>query len=236
MTSESWSQPNLDLAEISTRWTSIGDPVRFVMRYSRAIREYLLALLKNSADADDVSQTFFEKFIERGLPRADSAKGRFRDYLKVAARNAALTHLRKKRPVQTDAEVLQALPDETESEADQQWLQGCRVAILDRLWRSLDQHQRQNAGNFAFSVLQVTSQFPDEGSEQQAARVSQMIGGPLNAAAFRKQRSRARALAAEMLVADIRSTLEDPTDENLEAELAELELLSLVRDWLRPDA
>lgn len=235
MSSESWSQPNLDLAEISTRWTSIGDPVRFVMRYSRAIREYLLALLKNQADADDVSQSFFEKFIERGLPRADSAKGRFRDYLKVAARNAALTHLRKKRPVQAEAEFLQSLPDDDESDADRQWLQGCRVAILDRLWRSLDQHQRQNPGNYAFTVLQVTTQYPQDDSEQQADRVSQLVGRKLNAAAFRKQRSRARSLAAELLVADIRSTLENPTDENLEAELADLELLSLVRDLVRAE-
>ena len=68
-------QPPLD--EISTRWTQVKDPAQFVLRYSQAIRAYLLALLKDEHAADDVSQDFVLHFLQRGLTAADPDRGRF---------------------------------------------------------------------------------------------------------------------------------------------------------------
>ena len=230
------STPGLDLAEISTRWTSIQDPHRFVLRYSPAIVAYLNALLRHPDDAHDVAQEFFIKFVERGLPRAEQSRGRFRDYLKVAVRNAALSHLRKKRPQQSDPELLAAVAAGHETTADREMCRAWKACALDKMWRALERHQRDNPGNFAYDVLKVSLEHAQEDSEQQAERVSRSVGQPLSAVAFRKQRSRARQLAAEILLDEVRSTLEDPSPANLEDELADLDLLELLRGYLADGA
>lgn len=226
------STPGIDLAEISTRWTSIQEPDRFVLRYSPAILAYLIAILRNEDDARDVAQDFFIKFVERGLPRASQDRGRFRDYLKVAVRNAALSHLRKKRSLQSEPEILAAIPDQTLHDADLEMIRAWKKCVLDKLWRSLESHQRRNPGNYCYDVLRVSLDYPEEDSEKQAEIVSRAVGHQLSPAAFRKQRSRARQTAAEILRDEVRSTLEFPTPEELEAELADLELLELLRDYL----
>lgn len=226
------STPRLNLADISTRWTSIQDPDRFVLRYSSAIVAYLTALLKDADRARDVAQSFYLNFVQNGLPRATPDRGRFRDYLKVAVRNAALSELRKRRPQQVDSEFYSTIPDEQDAAAEADMRRAWATVMVDKLWRALDQHQRQNPGNYAYSVLRVSMDYPQEDSQQQAARVEAQIGSPLNAAAFRKQRSRARALAAQVLLDEVRTTVANPTAAEVEAELAELQLLDLLRDYL----
>ena len=226
----SGTAPPLNLAEISTRWTSLQDPQRFAVRYSPAILAYLEAILKDPHLARDVAQDFFIHFVERGLPRASRDRGRFRDYLKAAVRNAALTEFRKRQRNQADPTVLASIPDEQEAAADADMRRAWAAVMLEKLWRALDHHQRQNAGNYAYSVLKVSLEHAAEDSDQQAARVSRIVGQPLNAAAFRKQRSRARALAAQILLDEVRSTVAEPNE--VEAELADLQLLGLLRDYL----
>ncbi len=52
------SQSSQRLDEISTEWSIIKDPAQFVMRYGPAVQLYLVVLLKNRHDAEDVAQTF----------------------------------------------------------------------------------------------------------------------------------------------------------------------------------
>lgn len=229
---DSDSTPRLNLVEISTRWTSLHDPQRFVVRYSPAILAYLESLLRDPHVARDVAQDFFIQFVQRGLPRASQDRGRFRDYLKTAVRNAALTELRRRRLQQAEPELLTLIPDEHDRAAEADMRRAWATVMLDKLWRALEHHQRHNPGNYAFSVLKASIDHAEEDSEQQAARVSRLVGQPLNAAAFRKQRSRARALAAQILLDEVRSTLAEPTAEEVEAELADLQLLDLLRNYL----
>src|ERR1700676_4267839 len=43
------------LNQIETEWSVVFDPVRFVERYAFAIHSYLLALLKNADEAEEVA-------------------------------------------------------------------------------------------------------------------------------------------------------------------------------------
>jgi hypothetical protein len=45
--------PALD--QITTRWSQICDPLRFVMRYSQAIRAYLAAIFRDEEAAEEAS-------------------------------------------------------------------------------------------------------------------------------------------------------------------------------------
>jgi hypothetical protein len=226
------SAPAMNLAEITTRWSSLQDPVKFVMRYSPAIRAYLGVLIRQPQDAEDVAQDFLMGFMERGLPRATPDRGRFRDYLKVAVRHAALAHLRKKKRPQVDLAAVAEPADVNETEADARWLADWRQCVLDKTWRALDAHQRQNPGNYAHTILKASIHYAHEDSARIAERVSQAVGHVLSPEAYRKQLSRARKLFGETLLAEVTQTVDNPTRERVEAELADLELLSLLRKYL----
>jgi DNA-directed RNA polymerase specialized sigma24 family protein len=223
------------LDQISTRWAAVKDPVQFLMRYGQAIRKYLEALLKNSHDADEVSQDFLLKVLEHGFANADPDRGRFRDYLKRAVRNAALTRLRKQHAVAQPDAILSSLAAENDLRAaDAEFLADWRRCLLDRVWRNLESHQRRSPGNLFHTVIRLTVDHPDEDSETLAIRAGEQLGRPLRAEAFRKQLSRARHLFAKLLLAEVTRTLEQPTPELLTEELIELGLFEYVRDFLPP--
>lgn len=231
------SAPRLDLAEISTRWSSIQDPHRFVLRYSRAIRAYLATLIRNEADVDDVSQDFLHHFIARGLPRVDQARGRFRDYLKVAVRNTAMSHLRKNRATQMSDEQWRAVEDGIVSQAEQAWTDEWKKCLLERIWRSVETYEAQHQGSLVATVLRIhLDHHEQEDSTELARRLSEKVGRTVRPDAFRKQLSRARKLYGELLIAEVRQTLESPTRDRVEEELAELGLLDRLRSLLEDSA
>jgi hypothetical protein len=222
-------QPPLD--EISTRWTQVKDPAQFVLRYSAAIRAYLLALLKDEHDADDVSQDFVLSFLQRGLTAADPDRGRFRDYLKVAVRRAAWAHERKaaRRP-QAASPLRDPVDPRADSEADRQWQDEWRKCLLQRAARGIERHMRKHPGCGYDVALSIAREHSELDSPARAALAAQMLGRPVSPAAFRQMLRRARSLLRDLLVEEVSKTLRDPTPSAIEEELADLELLGLLRD------
>lgn len=230
-------RPGEGLDQISTVWSDVRDPQHVVMRYAPAILAYLTMLLKNPTDAEDVAQDFLLRVIKDGIVHARKDRGRFRDYLKRAVRNAAITHLRKKRrPSALETTLaLQAGRESVADEADRRWLADWQQCLLDRAWTVIEQHQKDTPGNLFHTVLQVAVENTAEDSESLAARLSVQIGRPVRADAFRKQLSRARHLFASALLDELSRTLDDSTPERIEEELVTLGLMPYVRDFLPPD-
>lgn len=227
------SAPRLNLAEISTRWSSIKDPHRFILRYSLAIRAYLMALIRHEQDVEDVLNDFLTRFVERGLPRIDDGRGRFRDYLKVAVRNTAITFLRRKRPPQLSDQQWDAVEDRTLGEADAAYDSQWTRCLLDRIWQAVEAYESAHDGSHCATVLRIHLDYHErEDSTQLAQRLSAAIGRPIRPDAYRKQLSRARQLFGELLIAEIGQTLEKPSREFIEDELADLGLLERLRSLL----
>lgn len=227
--------PGLD--QISTRWAVLKDPVQFLLRYGPAIRKYLQALLKNPDDVDEIAQDILTKVVQNAFGKANPDNGRFRNYLKVAVRNAALMHLRRKKAVQPGDSVLLNVADplQTTLAADQEWLADWQRCIMNKAWRALDSHERRSSGNHCHTVLRLAVEHPDDDSTKLAERTSQKIGRALRADAYRKQLSRARRMFAEVLLEEVTNTLDQPTPERIEEELIEIGLMGYVRDFLPPD-
>lgn len=225
------------LDRISTQWPLLPDPARFVLRYGLAVRRYIEALVHDANDAEEVAQEFMLRVVQHGFLRASPDRGRFRDYLKTAVRNATLTWLERRRArPRGGVDLLQIpAPDAAVPEADEAWQAEWRRCLLDRAWRALDVHERASPGNLFHTVLRAATDRPHVDSETLAAEVAHATGRPLRADAFRKQLSRARHLFAESLVAEVAETLADATPERLEEELIALGLMSFVRDFLPPD-
>jgi hypothetical protein len=219
------------LEQISTRWPLISDPARFVLRYAAAIRRYLGALLRDPHAVDEVAQDFLLHALERRFD-AGSVRGRFRNYLKAALRNAAITHFRR-RPPERPAEVPEPAVEDTD--ADRAWLDDWRRILLARAWDALDARQRAAPDSLCHTALRLTVDHPDEDSAALAARASALSGRPVRPDAFRKQLSRARRLFARLLTAEVERTLEAPTPPLVEEELADLGLLAHVQPFLPSD-
>lgn len=224
------SAPKSILDEITTCWVAVRDPNAFVLRYATAVRAYLIAILGDVDAAEEVAQDFYAAGLRRGFARTEAVRGRFRDYLKAAVRNAARTRGRRR----ADAAALAEDPAVLDP-GDAEWLAQWRRTAMDRAWLELDRHQRQTAGSLAHTVLRLAVDHPEEDSEALAARASLAAGRPVRADAFRKQLSRARQRFAEALVAEVAETLADPSPERVEEELAEVGLLAVAREYLGPD-
>jgi RNA polymerase sigma factor (sigma-70 family) len=112
------------LASISTRWSAVHDSNHFVMHYAPAIRRYLRSIIRNEQDAEDVLQDFLLSVVKSPFPNVSPERGRFRDYVKAAVRNAALAHLRRRsRTAHAPLEAAEAAPAEEHDEAEwtSQW-------------------------------------------------------------------------------------------------------------------
>jgi RNA polymerase sigma-70 factor (ECF subfamily) len=225
--------PQARLDQISTRWESVRDPVRFVMRYAPAIQRFLGVLIKNPQDAEEVSQEFLAGVLRRGFPPEADVHGRFRNYLIAAVRNAARAHFRRRVLLTRPTADLDRLPASgPESDMNREWLDSWRQCLLDRVWEALERQRQQASDNQAYLVLRLTIDHPEEDSAALASRAAALCDRPLSPAAFRKQLSRARNRFARLLVSEVERTLAEPTPLAIREELVDLGLMAFVRDVL----
>lgn len=223
-------KPPSMIEHISTCWPMIHNPVQFVMRYAPAIRKYVSALVRNPHDADEVAQDFLVRVLDKGFCPENVTRGRFRDYLKAAVRYSAISHLRRTRPAQVSAEQLDSLA-QPNAAADHEWASEWRTCLLERVWQGLELHEQKTGSPF-HTVLRRHTEFPDATSETHAAAVSKSLGRAIRADNYRQQLHRARQHFAKLIVDEVRQTLQLPTAESIEQELADLQLLPYVRDCL----
>ena len=232
MTADSGA-PRSMLEQISTCWPSLGDPVRFVMRYAPAIRRYVAAIVPNEHDAEEVTQDFLVKVLEQGFRPENVSRGRFRDYLRGAVRHVAIDHLRRRRPELPGGAMLDQLSQtDPARQADRAFTAEWRQCLLNRAWQALESQQRQSPGSVDHTVLKIHVDHPGLDSPGQAELLSRELGRAVRADAFRKQLSRARQSFAEHLVTELRKTLQSPTREAIDDELADLELRDYVAGYL----
>lgn len=224
------SPMTLRLDHISTRAATLSDVGRFVMRYGPAVQRYIAAILRDADAAEEAWQELVTNLLRRGGPSTWPGQGRFRDYLRTAARNAAMTHLRTKarRPA---APLPDDVPDPAESRLDDDW----RKLLLEKVWRELDAAERRGTGNFAHTALRVYTDSPELDSPAQARLVSEKIGRSVTAEAFRQQVRRGKKLMAERILTEVAGTIAGATAADVEAELTELGLMHFVRDYLPAD-
>jgi RNA polymerase sigma-70 factor (ECF subfamily) len=226
------------LSHITTLWTLVrqahhdaGAELRQAQQklldlYGGAVRRYLRGALRDAEAADELFQEFAYRFLHGDLRNADSGRGRFRDYVR-----GVLFHLvadyhnqRRRQPVHLEMEPA-AAADEAEAlaEADRKFLEDWRAELLARAWGGLSALE-QASGQPYYTVLRFRADHPDLRSHQIAEQLSAQMGRPLTAVGVRQALHRARDKFAELLLYEVRQSLEDPTPERLEQELLDLGL------------
>jgi RNA polymerase sigma-70 factor (ECF subfamily) len=235
------------LSRISTLWTLVGEAhqgspasvqsaqAELLRLYGGAVRRYLQAAVRDPEAVEELFQEFACALLHGDLRKADPERGRFRDLVKgVLFYMIADHHKRKGRqhaPLQIDPGGPDSgLPSLTESE--RAFVTSWREEVMARAWAALAEWEHGRGKSF-YTVLRFRAEHPDLPSAQMAEQLSGVLGKPLTPVGVRQLLHRAREKFADLLLDDIVASLADPTPQNLEQELATLELLDYCRDALK---
>jgi RNA polymerase sigma-70 factor (ECF subfamily) len=238
------------LSDIPTLWSDVlrandsqaedGQTARHQLldRYGGAVRRYLRAALHDPDGADELFQVFACRFLSGALRGADRSRGRFRDFVK-----GVLFHIvadyhneRKRQPQPLAIDPSQATEESLMAEEDNRFLENWRAELLARAWSGL-QAQEEGSGPPFYTVLRFRADHPELRSHEIAAQLSTRLGRELTPAGVRKTLERARDKFAQLLLHEVRQSLEAPTPQRLEQELIDLGLYEYCRAALEaPDA
>jgi RNA polymerase sigma factor (sigma-70 family) len=235
------------LDAIATRWSLVvqaqpggdtGNAVAarqaLVLRYARSIRRYVGGLLKNAEDADELAQDVVVRLMRGDFAGADPNRGRFRDLLKTAVRNMVHNHWARTNRRKSAAVDLDAVAGAADMQ-DGRWEAEWRQNVLEHAWAALARLEAQNPKGPAHTLLRLRTDFPDDTSEQLAAKLGEKTGVPIRADACRQMLRRARLQFAEVLVTEVGIGLADPTPARVAEELAAVGLWEHVKDFLPED-
>lgn len=122
--------------------------------------------------------------------------------------------------------------DETRlSEEDETFLLSWREEILDRTWQALEAHESSTGVPYN-SVLRLRVSQPTLSSGELSSQVTKLLGRDSSPGSTRVLVHRARDKFANLLIEVISDSLQDNSDDAVEAELIELRLITYCREIL----
>jgi RNA polymerase sigma-70 factor (ECF subfamily) len=193
-----------------------------LVRYHEAVYHYFRRKLKDENVAQELYSNFALRLIEsdRLLRHADPSRGRFRNYLKVALHHMVIDHYRRQG---REKKVLPLPPDVPERDSDFHpvW----RQELLNQAWKALEESDRAT-GQHLYPVLRYQSDNPDAHAPEVARWLGDQLGRPFTPEAVRQTLHRAREKFSRLLLEEVERSLENPTLDELEQELGELQLLT----------
>jgi RNA polymerase sigma-70 factor (ECF subfamily) len=225
------------LTDLETSWTIVANAHKsgptgqaamrvLISRYHDAIENYLRLKLRDRNLADEVFQEFWTKLLTHKLAGADETKGRFRDYLRTVLHRLIIDHFRgrKLQPLPSGDLLDPSSPDD---EYDRVW----RETVLKRVWSRLDTYEAQTPKNRYATVLRLRVSEPNAPIEELATQLSRRLNASITPEGLRKTLQRARAKFLELLVQELRDTINPATLEDIEAEIYDLGLGPFYRKY-----
>jgi RNA polymerase sigma-70 factor (ECF subfamily) len=232
------------ISQISTSWTTFaaahGESAdaaaqaqrRLLERYTPAVYRFLLKLVRDPNVADDLFQEFALRFVRGAFKGVDPQRHRFRDYLKTSLRNLVIDHQRRQRfQAQPLGDIEPAAQDAPGQEADEEFMAIWRHELLNRGLKALAAYE-QETGQLLYTVLQFRMDHREMHSPKMAETLAAKVGKPVTPGWVRKRLYLAREKFGELLLEEIWQSLQEPTKEELEQELVDLNLLAYCWDAL----
>jgi RNA polymerase sigma-70 factor (ECF subfamily) len=233
------------LSRITTEWDLVfrahdgtsaevtAAQTELMLRYAGAVHRFLLGAVRDPHTAADLDQEFALRFLRGDFHRADPSRGRFRDFVKRALRNLMIDHHRRQqaRPRTVDAESIDPPSREAEPQADfdRRFLESWQSDLMARAWQSLRAHEEQTGQPF-HSVLHLRAENPKMTSQVMAEVLNKKLGREVTPGWVRQNLHLARERFTSILVDEVAASLEMPSLELVEEELATLGLLESCRD------
>jgi RNA polymerase sigma-70 factor (ECF subfamily) len=196
-------------------------------QYGNAIKRYLNTKLRDPAVADDVYQDFAIKFVRGEFQNVTPEKGRFRTFIRtVLFRQVADFYRSRKRrnDVQLDVNLIEPVGESEEQARNEQFAEVWRDEMLKKAWDALYDLE-ETSGKPWYSVLQLRVKNPQMRSAQLAEVVGEQLQKPMTSANVRVLIHRAREKFSVLLIETISNSLNSTSPDDIEEELADLELL-----------
>jgi RNA polymerase sigma factor (sigma-70 family) len=238
-------EPEPRLSQMSTHWTAVieahsGTPDQInpavselMCRYSGAVYRYFLKAVKNPGEAEELDQEFAVRFLRGDFRGCNPERGRFRDYVKRSVQNMISDHFRRKKSSRARSAPLQdpAYEDPGLSRFDKEFVASWRSDLLDRSWQALAELEK-TSGQPYHTVLRFRVDHPELPSVKAAEQLSRLVGRPLTGGAVRQAVQRSRRKFVDFLLAEVLESLDRPSQDELEEELGDLDLLQYCRPYL----
>lgn len=230
------------LSRIETQWSILfrstpnatssvnAAQAALLQRYCGAVYRYLLAVVGNVHEADELAQEFALRMLQGTFKTADPSKGRFRDYVKASLFNLVRRYHRKKN--QGPALLPEDAPEPAAPESveeDRAFAEKWREELLAKVWEDLSKHEKETGQPFHTFMLYRT-QNAKTSSSAMAEHFGKLTGKPLTAAGVRQTLHRARERFGELLIEEVARSLQTKDKEAVEQELADLGLLTYCQD------
>lgn len=225
----------------STHWTRVQQAVReddpnaaqalaeICDAYWYPLYAYFRRCGKSAEDAEDLTQGFFARLLERRLlSNADAERGRLRTYLLACAKHHMLDERAYAKAAKRDgwasfdagrAELRYTAEPVDELAPDRLYQRRWALGILEKTLASLEREYADAGTGELFIALRPFLGFgpdPAHRYEELSKRLAMPVG-TLKNRVFR-MRERWRSILFE----EVAATLENPTEEDIKAELAEL--------------
>lgn len=210
-------------------------------RYGGAVHRYLLSVTRDPELAADLAQEFALRFLRGAFRRADPSRGRFRDFVKTAAMNLMIDAYRRTRarPLPLSSEIPEpVIPGLDLADLDRRFYECWREELLSHAWTRLAQLQDES-GTPYYAVLRFRVDHADLRSAEMAEHLTVRLGKRVSASWVRQTLHRAREKFVELLIREVAHSLGNPTHEELDDELRNMDLWSYCRHSAvsrRPDA
>lgn len=228
------------LSQLSTCWELLAQAhggmvdeasrarAALIQRYQNAVYRYLLKALQSKDGADEVFQEFALKVLRGDFRRVDSARGRFRDYVKTVLIHLIIRYRTQQGRRFAAAQELppdEVIPDQSTPEEDNAFLEGWRDELLRLTWERLAARQREDGPPFHDALL-LLAENPDLTAAVLAERLNQRLRSQRSytEAGIRKVVQRARELFADLLLDEVARSLGGGSREEVEEELIDLKL------------
>lgn len=223
----SFSSKPLNGEWVTTKWSTdfgvgpdgLEGRKKLLIRYWEAVSSYFRSAIRDQNVADELASDFALRLLEtdRLVRGADREKGRFRHYLKAVLRNMIADYGRKKSKVPTTT-----LGNDIEGTVEPaDFISVWRQTLINRAWKAL----AANCSKEYVAILRCKSENEDLSAADIAERLAPELGTLHTERNVRQILSRARKAFAGFLLEEVEVSLENPSREDLEAELCELQLM-----------
>ena len=197
---------------------------QLVQRYQQPVRGSLRRLVRDEQVADELNQEFWVRLLRGDFAHATPTRGRFRNLVKTVLIHLVADYYRRaKREPGTSTAVpadgITVLARIANRHADD-W----RIELIERARAALDA-EAERSKQVCPAVLDVEVEHPALASAEKAGILTAHTGRTVSPDNYRQLLHRTRGRFAELLVAEVRDSLADPTPEAVREELAELNLL-----------
>ncbi len=167
--------------------------------------------------ADEALKKLLTHLVSAGF--GNHKRGRLRDFLLKGVRSAAKSCMADLPVEEVENIDLEDLTLESKA-----WITFWREGLLERAWRSLERQEHAAPESPVFSVLHCATAQPQATPTMLVVQIASEFGVTIEEKTLQSTLITARALFAQLIADEVAETLENPTTEEVKAEIAYLGL------------